>query len=470
MVESCLGSVGNIDHDTIGLTIPQLVVLMSLFGLGCIGWVHVTVSWFMKDLFWQHEDENQEGGIWDGIKNAAMAFFKLTNESSSGDNKRSFVQAVAAPGTILMLMLLTCSSVLTETYSSHYAPTSKTGCVFPLARYDKDKFMYAPSDLLVAITMLTQTVCILLGLTAVFGPSHNTARLSAVGMAYMFPVAACGSIIHLRQYFTPINIDTELGKTFISIHTGYDNVGTAVSVAFFFFVGGCALFAAMGLIKSVTSLITTGEAPNATKTTGEFPYVHFRLWVGWISGMLTAGTVCGLSWQVYADKQITDIGNIYAKTEACHIDDQNMFAHFIFGAAEGEDKLDGIVLAAAIFATVSSLWYVLSFAALFEAVAERFPMMVKVLTSVRGINTSCMYISVALFSVLTFANLMSPCEIVTTDETEDLFLPVPILLLAIYYSINVYRVSVKGDIATPFYHHMGDANNHMGTLYSMLAM
>ena len=270
----------------------------------------------IKGFFWQHEDDKEESvGILKGIKNVAMAFYKLTNESSSGDNKREYVQAVAAPGTLLMLMLLTCSSVLTETYSSHYAPTSKTGCVFPLARYDKDKFMYAPSDLVVAVTMLTQTVCIILGLAAVIGPGHNTARVSAIGMAYMFPVAACGSILHMRQYFTPNNIKTTLEKTFISIHTGYDNVGTAVSVAYFFFIGGCTLFATMGLVKSVMSLIKTGEAPPASKT-GEFAYVHFRLWIGWITGLLTAGTVCGLSWQVYIDKQLPNIGDIYASAEA----------------------------------------------------------------------------------------------------------------------------------------------------------
>ena len=438
----------DLDTGNVGMPLSELVVWMTIWSVvGVGGWLYLVYVKVTQgaEAFWNEEPTSDD--------NFFKAAWHLVNKSSGNSNNSAFVTVATLPGTLLMIFLLSVSSVLTEVYHQHGADNSHN-CLMPIARVDRDHFRYAPSDMLVGITMFTQTVVVVCGLAAVFLPGA-IGRLSAVSMAYMFPAAAIGSIIHIRQYATTLDGSTAHSAVVAAMKakdiaeaTGFDDFSTAVSVAYFAFLLGCAMFALAGLTKTLFPANEDGGGAAGIAS-----------WLGWFTGFATAAVMMAVGMTVAFNSQIHDVTWLTgtdavagAHRERCHVDSDNRFAHFVFGDVGDDSKLKAVTLAAAFLSLFSVIWYLLAGAAIMGMGESMVPLLVRL----RGLNTASLYTSVALWSIVVFANALSPCLTIGTTAGEDMFINVPVVLLACYYASNVFRIATKLPTQSPFYRSMGE--------------
>lgn len=428
-----------------------ILVLLVLVGFG--GWIYLIYSKMRagSEAFWYQDPT--------GDTNILSAFWHLINKSSGDENNRSFVVAATLPGAVLIIMLVAVSSVLTELYHTHSAAKS-TDCVFPIARVDRDEYRHSPSDVLVGITMFAQTATMVCGVAGLVLPGA-IGRLGAISMSYMFPAAAVSSIVHIRQYATTLDgtntVQSGLEASDIADKTGFDQFSTVVSVAYFAFIVGCGIFALAGLIKTLFPAGDVGATGSASVAS----------WLGWFTGFATAATMMGVGMAVAFDSQIHDVQWVVG-TDAekhrkmCHVSSDHGFAHFVFGKIGDESRLEAITLVAAFVSVFSVVWYIAAALAMTMGLGDG---MVQLLIRLRGVNTACLYTSVALWSIVVFANALSPCFTISTSATEDMFINLPLVLLACYYASNVFRVATKMPTQSPFYSRM-DASlyNHCDKL------
>ncbi|MGB0550026.1 MAG: hypothetical protein ACPGR8_12925 [Limisphaerales bacterium] len=416
-----------------------------MFVVGFAGWGYLVYTKMMEgsESFWYQDPS--------GDTNLLSAFWHLINKSSGDENNRSYVVAASLPGVVLIIMLVAVSSMLTELYHTHGAHSSPD-CIFPIARVDRNEYRHSPSDLLVGLTMFAQTATMVCGSAALVMPGA-WGRLGAISMSYMFPAAAVSSIVHIRQYATTLDGTNELPVTLeaddVADKTGFDDFSTVVSIAYFAFIIGCAIFALAGLVKT---LFPAGD-------TGGDGAAGVASWLGWFTGFATAATMMSVGMAVAFDSQIHDVkwvtgNNAATVRDMCHVSDDHMFAHFIFGGIGDESKLKIITMVAAFVSLFSVIWYMLAAVAMTFGLGD---MIVQALIRFRGVNTAALYTSVALWSVVVFANALSPCFTIATTSTEDMFINLPLVLLACYYGSNVFRVATKLPTRSPFYTRMGDS-------------
>ena len=433
---------GEFNDDDIGIPLVELVIIILLFVVGFTGWAYLAYSKYASgsEAFWNADPT--------GDTNIFSAFWHLINKSSGDANKRSFVIAAALPGLTLIIMLIAVSSMLTELYHTHSAEDADD-CVFPIARVDRDEYRHSPSDLLVGLTMFGQTTAMVSGAAGMVLPGA-WGRLGAISMSYMFPFAVVASIVHIRQYATTLDgsndVTALLKPAEVAEKTGFDDFATVVSVAYFAFILGCGIFALAGLVKTLFPAGDTGGSGSASVAS----------WLGWFTGFATAATMMAVGMAVAFDSQIHDVQwvtgtNAAAARQMCHVSDDHKFAHAVFGDVGDESKLEIVTLVAAFISLFSVVWY------LFAAMAMTFGLpewVVHGLIRARGVNTASLYLSVALWSIVVFANALSPCFTIATSATEDMFINLPLVLLSCYYGSNLYRVATKLPTQSPFYSRM----------------